>query len=375
MRKVLIIFLSLLFSLTVSANGGTAEVQPQALTIIDAQQHSLSLDDIIPHLLEQRVVFIGEQHDRYDHHLNQLTIIRHLHEQNSDWVIGLEFFQQPFQPYLDAFVSGELNEVDFLRKAEYFERWGFDYRLYRDIFRYARDQKIPMIALNIAQELSRKVAMTGIVGLEDSERGQIPQEIDKSDQTYRQRLQEIFQLHPDAQRQNFENFWEAQLLWDESMAQRAAEYLQAHPAKSMIVLAGGGHIAYGSGIPSRLQRRLAVASMILLPADTRDADLQGADYLLVSAPAELAAAGKMGVMLDLQQGVSAQSVLADSAAQNAGMQDKDRILTISGQPVQSLTDVRLALLDKMPGDVVTLTVQRQSEAGPEELTLQLTLQE
>jgi hypothetical protein len=219
------------------------------------------------------------------------------------------------------------------------------------------------------------VAQAGIEGLAQAERDRIPAEIDKSDQAYKQRLQEIFSLHPQAQQKNFGNFWEAQLLWDESMAQRAADYLQANPDKSMVVLAGAGHIAYGSGIPNRLQRRLALKSMIFLPADSSDDDPQGADYLLVSAPVELSAAGKMGVMLDLQQGVSAQSVLADSAAADAGMLDNDRILAIAGQPVQSLSDVRLALIDKMPGDAVTLTVQRQNDSGSEELTLQLTLQE
>jgi S1-C subfamily serine protease len=142
----------------------------------------------------------------------------------------------------------------------------------------------------------------------------------------------------------------------------------------MIILAGAGHIAHGSGIPRRLQRRLDNARIaILLPADAAGEDMQGADYLLISDPVELAAAAKMGVMLDLQDGVSAREVLPDSAAEHAGMQNDDRILSIAGQPIQSLTDIRLALLDKLPGDAIGVTVQRHSDSGTERLTLQLTL--
>ena len=42
------------------------------------------------------------------------------------------------------------------------------------------------------------------------------------------------------------------------MAERAARYLQEHPEKTLVVLAGGGHLEYGQGIPKRLLRRVPV---------------------------------------------------------------------------------------------------------------------
>lgn len=358
-----------------------SSAEPYEVTIIDAAKAVRPLAKVISELAGKRVIFVGEQHDRYDHHLSQLAIIRQLHEQHSDWVIGLEFFQQPFQKHLDDYINGIINEHEFLLKTEYFERWGYDYRLYREIFNYAREQQIPLLALNIAQEISSKVAQTGIANLEPDERNQIPLEIDKSDEDYRLRLQEIFQQHPGAESKNFDNFWETQLVWDESMAQRAADYLQDHPDKSMIVLAGTGHIAHGSGIPNRLQRRLPVATAILLPTDdaaevaANDADYQGADYLFSSQNIELPAGGKMGVMLDLQQGVSAKDVLPGSAAETAGMRNNDQILSVDGQPIKSFTDVRWIFLDKTPGDEVTVTVQRDDGSEQRKLSLKITLQE
>jgi uncharacterized iron-regulated protein len=98
-----------------------------------------SLDAIIPQLAQKQVVFVGEIHDRFGHHLAQLEIIKRLYRAYSDLAIGVEYFQRSSQPYLDAYIAGELDEKSFLKKTEYFERWSFDYRLYRPIFRYARE--------------------------------------------------------------------------------------------------------------------------------------------------------------------------------------------------------------------------------------------
>ena len=73
----------------------------------------------------------------------------------------MEFIQRPFQPALDAYISGAITEREFLKRAEYFDRWGFDYRLYRPIFSFAKEHGIPMVALNAERELAEKVAKVG----------------------------------------------------------------------------------------------------------------------------------------------------------------------------------------------------------------------
>ena len=111
----------------------TRVVDPATLTGLDA---------LVTKLTDRRVIFVGESHDRYEDHLNQLAVIRGLHEQDVDLAIGMEMFQQPFQPALDAYIAGEINEEEMLRRTDYFERWRFDYRLYRPILRYAREQAV-----------------------------------------------------------------------------------------------------------------------------------------------------------------------------------------------------------------------------------------
>lgn len=132
------------------------------------------LNAIIPELADRRVVFVGETHDRYSHHLNQLAVIRGLQQRHPDLVIALEFFQQPFQRHLDDYVAGNISEKDMLRLTEYFSRWQFDYRLYRPILRYAREAGLKLLALNIPAELTRKVGREGLEGLDAEERAKLP---------------------------------------------------------------------------------------------------------------------------------------------------------------------------------------------------------
>jgi uncharacterized iron-regulated protein len=55
---------------------------------------------------------------------------------------------------------------------------------------------------------------------------------------------------------NLERFFFVQVLWDETMAEAIANFIQSHPDYQVVVLAGSGHIIYGYGIPSRVERRL-----------------------------------------------------------------------------------------------------------------------
>lgn len=64
------------------------------------------MDSVVSQLAGKRVVFVGETHDRYDHHLNQLEIIRRLHQLDSNLAIGVEYFPRQSQPQVDDFIDG-----------------------------------------------------------------------------------------------------------------------------------------------------------------------------------------------------------------------------------------------------------------------------
>jgi len=334
------------------------------------------LETLIPALADRRVVLIGEIHDRFDHHLIQLEIIRGLHAIHPKIAIGMEAFQQPFQRHLDDYVAGELSEPELLRETEYYGHWKFDFRLYQPILSYAREQGLPLVALNLPVELVRKVGRQGIDGLSDEERAEIPDEIDRSDSTYQKRLEEIFEQHPNVEGRSFDHFLEAQLLWDEGMAERAAGFLESHPEYTMVILSGSGHLAYGSGIPQRLVRRIPVSTAIVLAGWSGELEPGLGDYLLLPQERELPAAGRIGAFLDEAEGrVEVSSCAPGSGCQKAGLKAGDQILSVDGQPVTSVADLMLVMWDKLPGDSITMEIRRKRWlSGTRELTREVVLQ-
>jgi uncharacterized iron-regulated protein len=327
--------------------------------VIDLR-NTRGLDSILPDLTNSRIIYVGEAHDDYAHHLKQLEIIRKLYALHPNMAIGMEQFQAPYQPVLDDFIAGRLSEKEMLRKTEWYRRWRFDYRLYRPILTFARDRGIPVVALNVPKEITDRVARQGMEGLTQEQRAAVPQEIDRSDQTYHARLMQVFSAHPHAGEQQFERFLQVQLLWDEGMAQRVAGHLQQHPDRKMVVLAGSGHLEYGSGIPNRVARRLTVPYTILLPADGVPAEPTVADILLITGEEKLADAGVMGVLLeDSEEGVVVREVMSDSGAHSAGLKKDDLITRIEGVAVRSTAEVKIEMLDRTPGDSIRVTAQRR----------------
>lgn len=336
-----------------------------------------SMEQLLQKLASKRVIFVGESHDRFEDHLNQLAVVQGLHNLEKDFAIGMEFFQQPFQPHLDAYVAGEITEKELLHRTEYFERWRFDYRLYRPILRYAREHGIPLVALNLEREITEKVGDGGIESLSDIELERIPAEIDRKDEAYRQRVKEVFEHHPMAKEKNFEHFLEVQLLWDEGMADRAARYLREHAEKSMVILAGSGHLEYGQGIPKRLLRRVSAESAILLGGAHRGLDPEVADFLLFSQPVSLPAGGLLGVLLDMEsegEGIAVQGFADPSGAKDAGMEEGDRIVKVGDDLIASYSDIRIALLGSRPGEKLPVAVFREHLVGDDErLTFEVEL--
>jgi uncharacterized iron-regulated protein len=94
----------------------------------------LAVDKLTAQLATKRVVFIGEIHNRYDHHLNQLAIIRRLHELKPDIAIGIEYLPRSTQPQVDDYIAGRTSEQEFLRAAAYYRKLGIRLPFIRSYF-------------------------------------------------------------------------------------------------------------------------------------------------------------------------------------------------------------------------------------------------
>ncbi|NOZ26320.1 MAG: PDZ domain-containing protein [Nitrospirae bacterium] len=321
---------------------------------------TMGLDDVVQKAGDARVVFIGEMHTAYEHHVMQYEIIRRLYGAGGRLVIGMEMFQRPFQKYLDQYIRGDIDEKEFLRKTEYFGRWVFDYNLYRDILQFARANRIPVVALNVRKEIVKKVSRGGLGSLSEEEYASIPQDMDMTNRRYREHLRKVFNMHDNNRERNFEYFVQSQILWDETMAHSIAGALKRYPDARMVVLAGNGHVQYSWGIPGRVERLTGERPVVILNYGGEDFDRGIADYVLFTKRIRPPESARLMVSLKKEEaGVVIEKVMKGGPAERAGLRKGDIITAVDGAAVGDVADVKIALLDRRPGDRVKISVKRK----------------
>ena len=240
-------------------------------------------------LASSKVVYLGETHDNPEDHKIQLQIIQSLQQRNRKIAIAMEMFVQPSQNVLNRYLAGKLSEQELVQQSNY-QQWGYPWEYYAPILRFAKEKQLPVVALNIPIEITRQVSRSGLESLTPQQRKLIPpfSEIRTDNAEYRQLLAAAFGQHQHSGHGNskgFERFFLAQVLWDETMADVIAKFIKANPNYQVVVLAGSGHIIYGYGIPSRVERRLQdkrfVQRSVLLsyPNDSVDTKNAIADFI------------------------------------------------------------------------------------------------
>jgi uncharacterized iron-regulated protein len=291
-KKLFLYLLPFTFYLFISAPAYAQPTDNSCNIKFTASKCVSSVSQLLPDLTQANIIYLGETHDSAEDHQNQLKIIQELHKRNPKIAIAMEMFQRPYQNVLNQYLVGQITETELVKKSEYEKRWGFPWELYAPILRFAKENKLSILALNTPSEITRKVSRQGLETLTASERQWIPpfSEIRTDNQDYRQMVLAAFEQHRATGHGNstdIEKFFLAQVLWDETMAESIAKFIQANPDYQVVVLAGQGHIIYNYGIPSRVKRRLQgkkinQRSVLLSPPEDVivPKDKQIADFIL-----------------------------------------------------------------------------------------------
>ncbi|MEQ6890256.1 ChaN family lipoprotein [Halomonas sp. CS7] len=333
----------------------------------DGQRRSTA--SLMPELAERRVLLLGEQHDRVDHHRWQLYTLAALHAHRPSMVIGLEMLPREAQPALDAWIAGELDEAAFLAESDWQQAWGFDPALYLPILHFARMQRIPLVALNVTPALRERLAMQGWEAIPSEERFGITPPAPAAP-AYRERLTAIYEQHVELDDPaDLARFIAAQLVWDRAMAAALADAARpgnpAGPDPLVVGLMGQGHLANGDGVPAQLDNLGLTDHQSLLPWTPAGdcavpAEHADARYVLGDEAAfQPADPLRLGVLLEAHpDGVRIVSVGEASVAEQAGLAAGDVILTAAGVAVERPTDLSLILRRQAPGTLLPLGVQR-----------------
>jgi uncharacterized iron-regulated protein len=330
---------------------------------------------LLEEISRTRVIFVGESHDQIEHHQIQVRLVQSLVTMGKEIVIAMEMFEGSQQPVLDKWSQGMLTETEFLKQVHWETTWGMDYELYKGILDEAKHHHLKVLALNVQRDLVRRVAQHGIEKLPSEDRKKIP-EIDFTDQQHRAYIKLMYEGHQGGLADDFNNFYQAQSLWDESMAERLSQFLKSPDGEGKIVLvfAGSGHIVFSFGIPKRFYRRTPIPYQTIvlktwkekIDEDFTFAETSSplANFLWITRPnPPEKRRPRIGVILthqkEDQKGWWIEKVIPDSPAEKAGFLSGDQLMAVEGKEIVKVKDIHDALEQKGWGSDIKFTIIRE----------------
>jgi hypothetical protein len=259
-----------------------------------------------------------------------------------------------------------------------------DYELYKPILDEAKSRHLKVLCLNVQRDLVRKVAQNGMEKLLPEDKNKLP-EMDLTDLQHRAYIRSIYKGHHGGPAEDFKHFYQAQCLWDEGMAETLSEFLKSSESegKTILVIAGSGHIVFNFGIPKRLYRRNPISYQTIVLKTWRknldgDFNFTGtnsplANFIWITSPNPPEKnRPRIGVILkvndDLNE-IRIDRVLPESPAGKAGLLPGDQFISVEGKEIKEVKDLHNALDQNGWGKDITFTILR--EGVKQEITVTL----
>ena len=177
-RAIVLVSVSVLVTI-----GCTTNASRQQRQFFDLQQDRLTASaQIFEQLNNKQIILVGEQHNSKQHHQDQLYVIQRLHASGVQLAIGMEMFRSDSQDFLNRWVNGQMSPKDF--EAVYYDNWNYPWPLYQEILMYARENRIPVVGLNVPREISRQVSRQGFGSLSKEQKGKVANVVCRVDKEY-----------------------------------------------------------------------------------------------------------------------------------------------------------------------------------------------
>lgn len=337
--------------------------------IIDTRTGAvIPFERLVSELASVQVVYVGETHTSPEDHRIQLKIAQALHGRSPDLKLAMEMFPRETQPILDRYSSGMLSEEDFIREVGWEKVWGFPFALYSAILKWAAETRTPILGINASQDVVKSISRGGLDALSLTDRARVAEDFNLDDYEHRRYVEQQYEQHLKSNIRDADTFYEAQLAWEETMAETLARSLGG-PGKDarILVLAGRGHVNYRFGIPQRTARRVDHSYKIVLPMpiDSTEslANPRMADYIWVTRLPEAPRRGRLGVMvrpLDNGRGLEVMGVAPDSPAQQGGIEKGDIILSVNGVDTRDIETLQELIAEKRSVHQIVLRRKKQT---------------
>jgi uncharacterized iron-regulated protein len=279
-----------------------------------SKSRGVDFEEMVTKLAGADIVIVGEQHDSAPTHRLERAILEGLSRKRSV-ILSLEMFERDVQPSLNSYLSGQMQEADFLKISR---PWPAYASSYKPLVALALENRWPVIAANVPRKYASQVARSGLPAIDSlsaAERELVASKVACPHDGYFKRFQQEMGSHPSHPSQSgaaggssvksamsddpalMERIYAAQCLKDETMAESIANAWSgaASPKPLVIHFTGAFHSDFRQGTVARVHqrlkdRRIRVVSIIpVTNLDQTKADEQRkrADYLVftIGSPA------------------------------------------------------------------------------------------
>lgn len=236
--------------------------------IIDTKTgQPVSLDQWAGSLLQQDIIYLGEEHHNRFHIDAALTVLRWLKAGGRTPALAMEMFGWDGQAALDRYVSrSDMDRQEFLEAVRWRQNWGGQFEDYEPLVQLAKDHHWTVDAMNPPKPLVRIVAKNGLAQAGSDPmmvQWDMKDEVIVDDPIYRARiLQQLQACHGKGDDSLYRTMLEASMFRDEGMAKTLVRRfnqirsLSETMAGPLVSYTGAGHIQYNLPVPKRVARRL-----------------------------------------------------------------------------------------------------------------------
>jgi uncharacterized iron-regulated protein len=226
----------------------------------------MTVAEVADQLAAADVVALGELHDTPAVHGMHHRLLAALHERRGDVVIAMEMFERDTQTVMLKYLNGFADEGEFLEQARPWPNYARDYR---PVVEFAKQNGLVVLAANAPRKLAAKAAREGIAAVAGDPN--VARVTTAPEDEYWTAFQDEMLGHPGVTPQQLKNFYAAQCLKDDTMAEAICDHLQqrrAQGARPLVVLiCGRMHSDHGRGTVARIRSRMPQLDVRVLSAE------------------------------------------------------------------------------------------------------------
>lgn len=282
--KFLIFFLLPFYALSQDSLAGNYKIYSSS------KQKLVTVDEVVNDIANADVLFFGEEHnDSTGHYLEYILFKKLAEKYPGRTALSMEMFETDCQNVLNEYLAGFIREKNFITEA----RAWHNYKDYRPLIEFARENNIPVVAANAPGRYTNMVNRLGInslLQLNATGKSYLPPlPVDTATGAYYDKFVQIMGGHggmPGMQ------MYQAQNLWDATMGWSIARFYKAHKGYKIMQLNGGFHSEEKLGAVAQLKKYAPGVKVLNIAAYADDSFenpdwgkfIKNADYIILTDP-------------------------------------------------------------------------------------------